>query len=356
MEVINIHTHIFIDKNVPEKFLPLKLVRFLIKYRFTKRFARFLNSLNPFNSDDTFDRYANFITLNSKSTSEEIFLNLKNYYPTGSSFVTLSMDFEYMQAGNCPQGFLMQLNDLHLLKQKYGNQIYPFMAIDPRRPNLLELVKDFIENKGGTGLKLYPPLGYYPFDQRLYPIYEYAQKNNIPIITHCSRGGTYYRGKLTENDLVHPKTGERFSKEKNKIFIRNWSNPKNYYYVLNDFPELRLNLGHFGGIDDWADYLRDENRNYDESWIEIILDLISKYPNVYTDISYTLFDKKYFNTLKNFLTNNIYKNKILFGSDYYMDEIEVNETHFSTFLRDELGDEFYLQMAVKNNKKFLNTI
>ena len=329
------------------------LVRLLIRYKLTKSFARFLNSLNPLNSDDTFDRYSNFVNQNDRKSAEEVFLNLKKYYPENSSFVVLSMDFEYMEAGECYLDFMSQLADLQFLKAKYGNQIYPFIAADPRRPNLLDLIKDFIENKGGKGIKIYPPLGFFPFDQRLYPVYEYAQKNDIPITTHCSRGGIYYRGKLFEKDLVHPRTGERLSIEKNKYFIRNWTNPKNYKYVLDDFPNLRLDLGHFGGMEDWADFVKGENKILDENWVETILELIEKYPNVYTDISYTMFDKKYFETLKNLLTDNRYKNKILFGSDFYMDEIEVNEHHFSTFLREQLGEEFYLQMAVHNNSKFL---
>jgi predicted TIM-barrel fold metal-dependent hydrolase len=353
MSIINIHTHIFTNKNVPDKFLPFFMVRILVKYKLTRKLARFLHNLNPLNSNDTFDKYANFIKDNDSKTFEEIFLKLKNYYPQNSSFAVLSMDFEFMEAGYCKQGFLSQLNDLYFLRKKYGNEIYPFIAADPRRENLLDIVIDFIENKEGKGIKIYPPLGYYPFDQRLYPVFDYAQKNKIPVVTHCNRGGIYYRGKLTDKDLIHPKTGERFSIEKNKYFSRNWSNPKNYEYILKDFPDLYLNFAHFGGEEDWSDYLN-ENHIYEDSWIDYILNLIEKYPNVYSDIAYTLTNVKNIQILKTFLQDTRYKEKILFGSDFYMNEIEVFEDHFSTNLRKELGEEFFLQIAVKNNKKFLN--
>jgi len=284
--MINIHTHIFTNKNIPDKFLPLFLVRFLIKFNLTKSFARLLHNIDPTNSDDTFDRYANFIKENNKNSAEEIFIKLASYYPANSSFVVLSMDFEFMKAGNPIQGFHSQLNDLFHLKKKYGNKIYPFIAADPRRENLLEIVKDFIENKGGTGIKIYPPLGFYPFDERLYPIYKYAENNQIPIIAHCSRGGVYYRGKLRKDDFIHPKTNEEFKHKRNKNFAQNWANPKNWEYVLNDFPLLRLDLAHFGGATDWENY--SENQEDEENWINKILYLIENFSNVFTDISYTL--------------------------------------------------------------------
>lgn len=351
--MINIHTHIFNDKNVPDRFLPFFLVRILIKFNLTNNLARFLHNLNPANSNDTFDRYANFICENNKKSAEEIFQKLKSYYPQNWGFVALSMDFEFMKAGNSKQGFFSQLNDLYLLKQKYGSQIFPFIAVDPRRENLLQIVKDFIETKKGSGIKIYPPLGFYPFDERLYPIYEYAESEQIPIISHCSRGGVYYRGKITKNDLKHPKTNEIHKRSRNKNFAQNWTNPKNWEYVLKDFPNLRLDLAHFGGEQDWKDYTSEKKPITDDNWIEKILFLIEKYQNVYTDISYTLSDRNCIKILVDFLKKPKYREKILFGSDFYMDEVEVDEKHFSAYLVDALGSELYNQISNINNKKFL---
>jgi predicted TIM-barrel fold metal-dependent hydrolase len=123
--------------------------------------------------------------------------------------------------------------------------------------------------------------------------------------------------------------------------------------VLKDFPKLKLNLAHFGGEDDWIDYQR-TIKIYEESWIELILNLMRRYKNVYTDIAYTLHKKENFGLLKKFLKEDIIKDKILFGSDFYMDEISVNENHFSDFLKNEIGEENFHKIAIQNNNKFLN--
>src|SRR6185436_827568 len=62
----------------------------------------------------------------------------------------------------------------------------------------------FIEKKKFNGFKIYPALGYYPFDVQLLPLWKYAADHQIPILTHCIRGTIFYRGsKKTEWDY-HP--------------------------------------------------------------------------------------------------------------------------------------------------------
>jgi len=354
VQIYNIHTHIFTSKNVPDRFLPFFLVRFLAKFNLTKKFAKTLHSINPFSSEDVYDRYANFLNENNRKSTEEIFLDLKKYYPQDTGFVALSMDFEYMNAGICKEGYFSQLHDLQELKQKYKDSFFPFLAIDPRRENLLDIVKEYIETKNFSGIKIYPPLGFYPFDQRLYPVYEYAEKNQIPITTHCSKGGVYFRGRINKKELVHPKTGEVLMRQKNIKFGQNYSNPENYKFLLKDFPSLKLNIGHFGGYTDWLELLKPKSEVSSNNWVNKVLELISTYPNVYADVSYTLYEKKFVRTLKSLLTDVRYKDKILFGSDFYMTAMETSENSFSNNLKKDLGEELYNLIAATNNKRFLN--
>jgi hypothetical protein len=39
----------------------------------------------------------------------------------------------------------------------------------------MDLVKKHIEERGFQGIKVYPPVGFYPFDKNLHPILEYAE-------------------------------------------------------------------------------------------------------------------------------------------------------------------------------------
>lgn len=60
-----------------------------------------------------------------------------------------------------------------------------FCGIDPRsNRDTLKLFKRGVEEYGFSGMKLYPPCGYSPSDERLYPLYEYCEKNRLPVLLH----------------------------------------------------------------------------------------------------------------------------------------------------------------------------
>ncbi|MBD3345522.1 MAG: amidohydrolase family protein [Chitinivibrionales bacterium] len=95
-------------------------------------------------------------------------------------------------------------------------------------------------------------------------------------------------------------------------FWTNYVHPRVWRDVLNNFPNLKLCLAHFGG-DEWK-------RGLDSDWITEIISLTEEFPNVYTDFScWDLDDWK--ETFKSVLLNKQYshlKEKILFGTDWYM--------------------------------------
>ena len=116
MLIHNCHTHIFSFDAVPENILPCGLVRFLSRRRFLRPLARFLNRLNPLSSDDIFERCAAFLPIGSRP-QRAIFKDLQNAYRAGTKFVVLSIDQAYRGAGNVPQSFQKQLEELEELKQ-----------------------------------------------------------------------------------------------------------------------------------------------------------------------------------------------------------------------------------------------
>ena len=127
-------------------------------------------------------KYSELTDENGKITQEVIIQRMQSYYPANSKFVFLTMDMEFMDAGDPPKKFKEQLEELATLKKKdiYKDKMFPFIFIDPRRiAAKKEEGKDFIGQEfvnqakqyiiDGTfqGLKLYPPIGYYPFDKGL---------------------------------------------------------------------------------------------------------------------------------------------------------------------------------------------
>ncbi|OFX17730.1 MAG: hypothetical protein A2033_04235 [Bacteroidetes bacterium GWA2_31_9] len=170
-------------------------------------------------------------------TQEEVFRNLKSFYPKDTKFVVLSMDMEHMAAGNPKISFEKQLEDLADLKKKYGNIIFPFVCADPRNLSLTQTVKKYITQHHFQGIKLYPALGFYPFDIRLHEVYKFAIENNIPIITHCCKGVIYNRAEIKEVERIHPITGERFDEKAKRDFTTHYTDPKNFDYSQNDTTE-----------------------------------------------------------------------------------------------------------------------
>ena len=119
-----------------------------------------------------------------------------------------------------------------------------------------------------SGIKVYPPLGFDPYPKEetdmnvcinTHFLYQYCVKKNIPLTTHCSDGGFV----IME---------EKWSRKR--------ANPDCWKEVLKNYPELKLNFGHFGVQQ------RAIKHGWGE-WNKTIIDLIldDKYPNVYADIS-----------------------------------------------------------------------
>lgn len=90
-----------------------------------------------------------------------------------------------------------------------GIQILPFLGVDPRGHNAATLdafVRDRVgKTKPFKGLKIYPPMGLLPTDDRLKPVFDYCQDEGIPVLSHCSSGGAGVRGSNRNfADLAHP--------------------------------------------------------------------------------------------------------------------------------------------------------
>lgn len=349
MIIINSHIHTFLEKDVPRQFLPLGLVRILATTPGFKTVAAALNFLNPLSKDDQFKKYLRFAAIGKLESQEAIFLECAKFYPKDTQFVILAVDMHFMDAGKVPNDYHNQLEELKQLKIKYGKLIHPFIHIDPRREGIVEYFKnnlDWIE-----GVKLYPPLGYFPNDIRLKEVYKICEKMGLPITVHCGpQTPTYNRSskkKIREmlGDYPYDK------KDDKRKLCSYFTHPKNYVEILKKYPKLKLCLAHWGSECSWDEYLK--NPLNKENWFYLIKDMLKKYPNLYTDISFTLNNQEYFSVLKLLLNDEDLLKKVLFGSDYYMVETESEEKKFCIDLRVFLGEELFAQIAEKNPKIFL---
>lgn len=383
MTFYNIHAHCFRLDHVPDRFYSALSIRWLKKFLLRWLMLQLDNFGHRF-SNTVLVRLARMLAIINKEKQEEIFNEMRGYYPEKCRFVLLSMDMEHMAAGKPAVSFRDQLNELADLKQKYRETIYPFIHADPRNPEVTQMVKYFITEKGFSGIKLYPALGYYPFDHRLFDVYRFALEKNLPVISHCSKGPVYYRGNYTEAMKQHPITGLRFTERSCSQLSWHFTDPKNFGYLMDrvelqkyldrnglggeasDFSGLKVSMGHFGGDREINNYLEKpwdfiNNRSYDDNdnWFSTILDLIRKYDNFYADISYTWEDPSFNSLLKVILEESratqemkIFR-RILYGTDYFLVTREMRERQYALTIRAFLGEENFRQIALTNPEEFL---
>jgi predicted TIM-barrel fold metal-dependent hydrolase len=249
------------------------------------------------------------------------------------------MDMEFMDAGktSIAGNYKSQMEGLKKIKHSsYGDLILPFVFIDPRRIELDQnkvddilgqvffkwtandgkvtlgecFIKEYIEKEKFSGFKIYPALGYFPFDEKLLPLWKYAADNGIPITTHCIRGTIYYRGKKQKDWNYHKVFKQKahnahenydnmfLPNQDNADFSNDFTHPLNYLCLLNpilftdlvaqssqevkdlfeynpatktvkhNLSQLKICLAHFGGDDEWKKFLESDKNNYSRQLVE----------------------------------------------------------------------------------------
>jgi uncharacterized protein len=252
-----------------------------------------------------------------------------------------------------------------------------------------------------AGIKLYPALGFFPFDSRLNELYEYAQANRIPVMAHCTRVGSQYIGSNIQalvpvniSGIYPSATDNRALVAQNNIQARintyyknNWilnnrlgnndracdlfGHPENYEVLLCNYPDLKICLAHMGGSNEiYCDKPEDELKEIWQvdpvKWFERIKAMMVQYPNLYTDISYTLssFVDKDFNPDANFLgplnafltakdnNGNELHHRVLFGTDFFMTEQEMRESELYNVARIHLS-QYWTAFTETNPVRYL---
>ena len=275
-------------------------------------------------------------------------------------------------------GWEEQLRQIIELKEHpdYKDIVFPFLAIDPRRPGITEYAKENVgKGKLFAGIKLYCPNGYSPTDPVLFGsngqkdgLYAFCEERGIPVTAHNSDGGfatlaksVFVSGLIHVNGKLHQLDNERliFTKsilEKEAVYERalTLNHPLIWGKVAEKYPKLILNLAHFGG----GQQLNAAVENPDDItlWSNRIIELVKdKRYNVYTDIS--CFSD--FEIIKKFAESQIFtdiKKKVLYGSDYtlllfFENDFDENLKQF----RQCFGDNFDV-IASENPQVFLKNV
>jgi predicted TIM-barrel fold metal-dependent hydrolase len=213
-------------------------------------------------------------------------------------------------------------------------RMHPFVGFDPRRQALapsglpitpLSVVQSAVLEHGFVGVKLYPPMGWQPLgntankdmtadeaeqlDAVLRTFYAWCVENDVPVTAHANR-----------SNYADPA-------------FKDYAGPVGWGKVVHDFPDLHVNLGHFGGasaktpksgwpfsmagmaaVDSHHVYADVADHRIDESAIATgYLDLLNEFFSTPTTASVT--------------------DRLMYGSDWFMLAINPDHEKFLTSYR-----------------------
>ncbi len=344
----NVHTHVFSKHCIPHGLmgsgfgLVIKVLEFIQMNNFVIALLSVFKILPVTKS--SIPRLKMFFRSFAQGHQHDVITHLINEqygkfaYDKHFRFVLLSLDMDAQDAGTAPLNYINQIGELAEYKavKPYRDQIIPFLSINPynliyHKYNLLTFVQDHIEKLHFGGIKLYPATGYYPDDIRLRPLWQYCEKNNLPVMTHCTCGRIHYRGKM-ENRL--DKNKMPYTHLKDSDVQCNFTDMSHFVSLLEDFPKLKICFAHAGGVvfsKNTRSVLEEEikitplsRRAIEYKWYLDVLDCCKTYENVYIDISWINHDEKTLFELAKDVEARKIENKVLYGTDFFvnMDKIE----------------------------------
>jgi predicted TIM-barrel fold metal-dependent hydrolase len=136
----------------------------------------------------------------------------------------------------------VQNSDIGMVASAHPDRFVPFIGIDPRRDDALDQLKRGVEDWGARGVKFYGIGGFFPGEERGFPLLEWAEKKNLILLVH-------------QGPLMDP-------------FESNYCHPRYLEPVLKMFPGLRVVAAHMAF-----------------AWWRDLLKIARKYPSLYADIS-----------------------------------------------------------------------
>ncbi len=227
-------------------------------------------------------------------------------------------------------GFLFHLERLRRLVIE-GEPVYPFLAVDPRRPGITDALRnESLIGKNGPfyGVKLYPRLGYHPASKPVQDIFDICIERDLPVTTHCGMSGF---------------PSADFSLDGSGVWKYNdYGNPEHFEPALKK--GMRIDFAHLGSCDP------------DFKWANTIVSFMKQYKNVYSDLSCYTGRDEIEKIIALFGKNKIFKERILYGSDFDVMSFTDNKISLEQYCRNfsDLFPEEIQNMRYRNVLKFLN--
>ncbi|MFO1028018.1 MAG: amidohydrolase family protein [Acetobacteraceae bacterium] len=235
------------------------------------------------------------------STRDSLVGSLASLYPSNASLMLTPAIVDYDawlgSPDTKPEDQLQVMERIMILRARQGMPVHSFAAFDPWRclrlrskgVDSLAQLTTALERGAAIGVKLYPPMGFAPtgnaerdtarhpfpaglikltkgrpgheLDNVLDELLDYCAANGVPVMAHCGPSNAIARNYA---DLAAP------------FYWRKALAKKRPHRQ-----ELRLNLGHFGGIWDLG-----PGEPIQRQWAQDIAAVMQDYPNVYADIGY----------------------------------------------------------------------
>jgi len=274
--------------------------------------------------------FIDFIRIGFLPSINDIADEIMSQTPDGAGIVALTMDIT--RDDLFEEQFVNQLQDTAAAAARYPGRIFPFVAVNPNRSNHYAYMCNALDNLNFTGVKLYPSLGYAIDSQPMRKVYAYCEQNQVPLLMHCNPSGFYYTSQYIE-----------------------YSAPRHWWAILKAFPQLKICFGHFGG----GAGLTGPNLPDQASWTGQILQLMKDHAGVFADISYHddpmrggPSETRYFENLQNLMQERVIKDRILFGTDFFMNRVRLKDKNYWSYFEDRLGTDFETIAGV-NPQRFL---
>jgi uncharacterized protein len=124
--------------------------------------------------------------------------------------------------------------------------------LDPRLPDAIDTFKRYMD-EGFKCVKMFPPVGFMPDDERYFPLYEKIEEQGVPLLFHAGQ---------TNIKVISHDPGVR------KATNSKYSYPLNFDMISRLFPKMPIVLAHMG------------YPHYVEAW-----SVAHANPNVYLDVS-----------------------------------------------------------------------
>ncbi len=240
--------------------------------------------------------------------------------PDDTGLVALMMDIVATpEPQRDRQNFLAQMKGTSDAALARPGRIFPFIAVNPNRPDHFTVMQRALEQMGFVGVKLYPSLGYKVTTPAMDAVLKYCADEDVPIVVHTTAGGFF----------KSPQTAQ-------------YSNPQAWIALLGARPNLRVSFAHCGG---WGGLCNQEPSQV--PWWTDIAGLITSRDNVYADLSYhvemrgdTAKEAAYFGALKALLASPATAERIIFGTDSWLVRMSIaEEPYWRYFMQHLTADE-----------------